>query len=168
MKEPKKSVIRFDNIQNRLTDEDEKQLKVMYVYYHRLMTLYKWSYRSVKRKRVALDFGSLSLAAIGVVVGSATLNVLVLAVISGTGLILNGTAKLLDLKEKESAYLNAYKIYTDLLIRILSYLRGIPYVVEVLVSDMALLDELISRDTPYIKRKHKVRYDKTHSDEGTT
>ena len=155
----RQSIVDFNHIDKKLDEGDIEQLKLWNQYYHRLTKLYEWSYRSVKRKRIILDFGSLSVTAIGIVAGAVTMNVIILAVISGTGLIVNGSAKLLDLKEKESTYRNAYKIYSELLIRIRSYLRGISYTPEVLISDIALLDEMVTRDTPHIKQKHKNRHD---------
>ena len=71
-------------------------------------------YGDLHRKRIALDFGSLAVAAAGVIVGAATMNFIVLAAISGAGLLLNGSAKALGQQDKEVAFRNAYKIYNEL------------------------------------------------------
>ena len=122
---------------------------------NRSMKLYEWSYQAV----LALDFGSLGVAAAGVIVGAANMNMIVLSVVSGASLIVNGCSKLVDLKDRESSLQYACKIHSELLIRIKSYLRGITYSQEVLVSDMALIDEMIARNTQHVKQKYKNRYD---------
>ena len=64
--------------------------------------------RAARRKRLSLEFGSLGITAPGVVVGSIAMNVIVFAIVSSAGLIINGGAKLLDLKDKESALKTAF------------------------------------------------------------
>ena len=66
---------------------------------NRSMKLYEWSYQAV----LALDFGSLGVAAAGVIVGAANMNMIVLSVVSGASLIVNGCSKLVDLKDRESS-----------------------------------------------------------------
>ena len=51
-------------------------------------------------------------------------------------------------------------MHSELLVRIQSYLRGITYSQEVLVSDMALIDEMIARKMPNVKQKYKNRCDR--------
>ena len=55
---------------------------------------------------------------------------------------------------------DACKMHSELLVRIKSYLRGITYSQEVLVSDMALIDEMIARKMPNVKQKYKNRCDR--------
>ena len=55
-------------------------------------------------------------------------------------------------------------MHSEMLVRIKSYLRGITYSKEVLVSDMALTDEMIARKTPSVKQKYKNRYDRIYVD----
>ena len=52
--------------------------------------------------------GSLGITGAGVVVGSITMKVIVFAIVSSTGLIINGGANLLDLKDKESGLKPAF------------------------------------------------------------
>ena len=109
-------------------------------------------YGDLHRKRIALDFGSLAVAAAGVIVGAATMNVIVLAAISGAGLLFNGSVKTLSLQNKEVTFQNACKIYSELLVRLKSHLRGIRFERAVLVSDMDLLKEMVLLKTPPVKQ----------------
>ena len=65
--------------------------------------------RAVRPKRLSLEFGLLGITPPVVVVGSITMNVIVFAIVSSAGLIINGGAKLLNLKDKESALKTAFR-----------------------------------------------------------
>ena len=68
--------------------------------------------RAARRKRLPLEFGSLGITAAGVVVGSIIMNVIVFAIVSSTGLIINNAAKLIDLKDKERGLKKFLTTYT--------------------------------------------------------
>ena len=68
--------------------------------------------RATRRKRLALEFGSLGITAADVVVGSIIMNVIVFAIVSSTGLIINSGAKLIELKDKKRGLKTAFATYT--------------------------------------------------------
>ena len=92
------------------------------------------------------------------------MNVILLAAISGAGLLFNGSVKTLSLQNKEVTFQNACKIYSELLVRLKSHLRGIRFERAVLVSDMDLLKEMVLLKTPTVKQKFKTRNDGRYDD----
>ena len=92
------------------------------------------------------------------------MNLIGLAVVSGAGLKVNWCSKLMHLKDRESSFQDACKMYSELLVRIRGYLRGSTYSQELLLSDIALIDEMIARKTPNVKQKNKNRYDRIYVD----
>ena len=83
----------FNHIDHcRNTIRDIEQLKAWYLHYHRLMKLYEWSYRSVHRRRIVLDNGSLGVRA--------TMNVMSVEAVSGAALLVNGFTKTIICKTR--------------------------------------------------------------------
>lgn len=152
----------IDHVSGKLSKEKIKELKLLYHHYFKKCKLQEWSRVRCGRIRRALDFGSLAVTAAGVIGGTVTANILIVAIVSTAGLVINGSSKLMNLKETEEAHANAHGLYLDLVIRLKSYLRGIEFTEAELMIDMATMDRLVGKSTPITKEKYSVRYDRKY------
>lgn len=152
----------IDHVSETLSDSKVKELKLLYHHYFKKAKLQEWSRVKCRRIRRVLDFGSLAVTAAGVVGGAITANILIVAIVSTAGLIINGSSKLLNLKETEEAHANAHSLYLDLVIRLKSYLRGVEYSERELMIDMATMDRLVGKSTPITKEKYSLKYDEKY------
>ena len=82
----RRNTINFNHISNELSESKVTELKNLYRNYHRLQMCYKWKYKDLKRAFLGLQMTSIGLTATGAVVGSVTLNPIVLGCLTGSGL----------------------------------------------------------------------------------
>ena len=75
---------------DKLTDEEITKFKNLYKNYHRLQMCYKWKYKNLNRISLGLQMGSIGLTATGAIVGSITLNPIVLGCLTGSGVLIQG------------------------------------------------------------------------------
>ena len=84
----KKSIFAFNSISPEIEESELEEVKKLYRTYHKLWWCFKQLHAREKRLDLAEKVASSALVAGGVVTGAATLNPVVLGVISGLGLIL--------------------------------------------------------------------------------
>ena len=87
-RERKKTIIDFNHIDPSIPPEELEKIKKLYATYKRLWWCFKKIHQNQKRLDLAEKITSSFLVASGIVVGGATLNPLILGVISGMGLII--------------------------------------------------------------------------------
>ena len=96
----KKSVFNFNHIDNELNQGEVDMLKKLYSHYHKKTWCYKKAYKHFKKINLSLNLIAIGLTSTGVVVGSITLNPIVLGTISGAGLTLQGFIKMKNYNRK--------------------------------------------------------------------
>ena len=156
----KTQVINFNHISPKLTEEEEETLKKLYAHYHFKAWAYKKAYRKFKKINTALSLASISLNAVGVVIGSITLNVIILGSVSGLGVLLQAYLGLKDFKKKIEMTQFAHTNYSKILNKIRQHLRGEPYDNDAFIQELYLLDNQVTDLCPLID-KYRVRYVKT-------
>ena len=78
----------FNHISKKLTQEQVSKLKSLYYVYHRKFWCYKKMFKKFKKSDLALQLTAVTLTTAGTIVGSITLNPIILASLTGTGVFL--------------------------------------------------------------------------------
>ena len=160
----KNSVFNFNHVNEKLTREEITMLKNLYAQYHMKTWCYHDAYKKFKKMDLALNLLSIGLTSTGVIVGSVTLNPIILGSISGGGLLLQGLLKTKNYNRKIEMCKFAYTSYQKILNKIRSYLRGEPYDIMDFVLEAHLLDDQVTDLCPTFETYKKKYY--TNHDEG--
>jgi len=131
------------------------------MYYHKLYTCYKWKHKKLKRIRLSLNMTSISLLVIGGIAGGVTVNPIILGCISGPGVLIQGYMTKNGLNNKVETCRFAYTSYKKILTQLRSYLRGLPYDDATFLSDVKVLDDIVTDLCPPVTGKYD-KYDKTY------
>ena len=105
---------------------------------------YKTSCRCYKQRLHVLTILPMIMTTVGVIVGEITMNPIVLGVISGIGLVIQGLLKLKNYEKKIEACRLAQGRYQHVLNQIESFLRGQPYDPVVFTHELHWVDDLIA------------------------
>ena len=104
----RKSVFNFNHINKNIDSDELTVIKSLYKH-HKKFWCDKQSFKIFKRLNLIINISSTGFITIGTITGLITLNLIVLGIISGTGLLLKTFGDIKDYKKK----LN----YVDLLIQ---------------------------------------------------
>ena len=157
-----KTPLNFNHIDPKLKEYEVNRFKKLYGYYHQKTWCYKKAYKRYKRLTLILNLLSISLTSTGVVVGSVTLNPVILGSISGSGILLQGLLKMKNYDRKIEMCKFAYTSYQKILNKIRSYLRGESYDIMDLFFETQLLDDQVIDLCPLVD-KFKSKYNKIYS-----
>ena len=105
---------------------------------------------------------SLGLTVSGTIAGGVTFNPIILGCISGPGILIQGYLSESNIKTKTDICRLAYKSYQKILTHLKSCLRGMPYDESILLSDLKLIDDIVTDLCPPINDISK-KYDKMYS-----
>ena len=142
----------FNHISDRLKEDEIAKLKKLYKCYHRLYKCYQWKYKKLRRLKLALELSSIALTTMGAVFGSITLNPIVLASLSGSGIMIQGYLTKSDLNRRVDRSRFAFTSYNKILIQLKSYLRGLSHDESNLLTDLKVLDDIIIDNCPSIDK----------------
>ena len=102
----------------------------------------------------------IGLTCVGAVVGSITLNPIVIGVLTGTGVFIKGyVVKSCTLKSVEKCKY-AYTNYKKILIKLRSALRGVDTDESAFLAELKIIDDIVSDTCPDIDGL-SIRYEKT-------
>ena len=160
----RKSMYNFNHISVKLSKEEIQYLRDLYSNYHKKYWCYKVKYKKLKKIKLCLNMSSLSLICIGTIVGGITANPIILGSITGSGVLLQGYIQNSNLNNKVDMCKFAYQCYEKVLIQLRSFLRGLEYNDTVFVSDLQLLDQIITDLCPTVS-KLSDKYDKKFTSE---
>ena len=160
-KSPSLSVFNFNHIDPKLKEYEVKRFKKLYSYYHQKTWCYQRAYKRFKKFELSLNLLSIGLTGTGVIVGSVTLNPVILGSISGSGILLQGFLKMKNYNRKIEMCKFAYTSYQKILNKIRSYLRGEPYDIMDLFFETQLLDDQVTDLCPLVE-KFKSKYKKIY------
>ena len=147
-----KDIFNWNHISNELTKDQISELKALYKNYHRLFKCYELKYKRLKRLKMSLEMTSIGLTIVGSVVGSVTLNPIVIACVAGPGVLIQGYLTKSDLDNRVDRCRFAYKTYEKILVQLKSFLRGLPYDISVFLSEIKLLDDIVIDSCPTVDK----------------
>ena len=145
-----KKIFTFNHISADLSKDEIEKFNRLYQKYHRLCTCYQWKYKKVKRIKLSLEMSSIGLTTIGSIAGAVTLNPIVLGCIACPGILIQGYLTKSNITDKVEQCKFAYTTYYKILTQIKPFLRGMPYVETVLLSDVKVTDDIITDCCPSV------------------
>ena len=141
----KKKIFSWNHISEKLNENQIEELKALYKNYHRLFKCYHWKYKKLRRLKISLQLSSISLTVIGTITGSVTLNPVVGGTVVGAGVIIQGYLTKTNLSQRIGKCRLAYTSYEKILVQLRSFMRGMPYDENVLLSDIKIIDMIIDQ-----------------------
>ena len=148
--------IDFNHFSEKLTSEEVSKLKRWYECYHKLYTCYKWKYKKYKKIKLYLNMSSVGLTALGAILAPLT-NLATLS-ISGGGMLIQGYISNSNIQRNMKTCRFGYTSYEKVLTQLKSCLRGVPYDELVLLSDLKVIDDIVTDLCPPINGNSK-KYD---------
>ena len=145
-------IIGFNHISNSLSYDEVNKLKTIYRSYHRLQMVYKWKYKRLRRLKLSLELSSISLTTVGAILGSITLNPIILGSLTGCGIMIQAYLTKSDLNRRVDRCRFAFTSYERVLIQFKSFLRGLPYNESNFLTDLKVLDDIVIDQCPSVDK----------------
>ena len=155
----KKKIFSWNYISEKLTDDEISKLKTLYKHYHKLYQCYNWKYTKLDNLHLALQLSAVSLTVAGTITGSVTLNPIVGVCLVGPGVIIQAYLAKSNLSQKVAKCRFAYRSYEKIMVQLQSYLRGMPYDINIFLSDIKTIDDMVIDQCPIVDQYFK-KYDK--------
>ena len=152
----RRNTINFNHISSELSENKVTELNKNY---HRLQMCYKWKYKDLKRILLGLQMTSIGLTATGTIVGSITLNPIVIGRLTGSGILIQGYITKSDISNKVQRCKFAYTSFEKICVQIKSFLRGLSFENNNFLTDLKVLDDIVIDQCPtvdvYVKKYNK-------------
>ena len=139
----KKTILDFNHIDPSIPPEQLEEIQKLYSTYKRLWWCYKQVYQKQKLLDLAEKISSSVLVAAGVLAGAATLNPIVLGVISGLGLVLKTIQEAKNRGKKIEKAKFAFTNYEKALSALKFALRGGEFDERKFLVEMETLDGIV-------------------------
>ena len=136
-------IFEFNHINKTLLESEVRILKDLYAYYHKKHYGYQKLYKSYRRKNFICNLSAGKLIISAAVAGGITLNPVVMATLTGVGLILKAVASLKKYDKKTEQANFARIEYQKVLDEIRFYLRGETFDKQVFLDKLKIIDNFI-------------------------
>ena len=111
MRRRKQSIFDFNHIDPHIQEEELEEIKNLFRFYHKRFWCLKRAHSRFKKMNLLMNCTSSGLIAIGTITGAATMNPIVLGVISGVGLIMKTAMEMAQPKSKMEMSKFAFTTY---------------------------------------------------------
>ena len=138
-----RDIYEFNHIDQTLSKEKVKKMKDLYAYYHKKHFGYENLYCSFRRKYFVCNLSAGKFIISAEVAGGITLNPVVIATLTGVGLILKAGASLRKYDDKTKQANFARIEYQKVLDEIRFYLRGETFDKQVFLDKLKIIDNFI-------------------------
>ena len=138
----RKSIFAFNHIDMK-NQERVDELQKLFKSYHKLWFCYKMVYSRSKKVLLALNLVSVSLVAVGSIVGGVTMNPVILGVISSAGVVLKTAMEMKNRSQKIEHAKFAFTSYAKVLSELRNFLRGEKYNKEGYLRTLKTLDDMV-------------------------
>ena len=139
----KQSIFGFNHIDPAIPEEELEEIKKLFRFYHKKYWCLKQAHSRFKKMNLLMNLASSGLIAIGTITGAATLNPIVLGVISGLGLVLKTAIEMKNLKSKIEMAKFAFTTYEKTLSELRFALRGGNFDPTEFLSSMETIDGIV-------------------------
>ena len=143
MRKRKQSIFDFNHIDPRIQEEELEEIKKLFRFYHKRFWCLKRAHGRFKKMNLLINVTSSGLVAIGTIAGAATLNPIVLGVISGVGLIVKTANEMKNLKSKIEMAKFAFTTYEKTLSDLRFALREGNFDRTEFLSSMEAIDGIV-------------------------
>ena len=144
----KKDIFEFNHIDNLLSEDEIKNIKEFYEYYHKKFWCFKKTYKHFQILDESINISGILLMIIGTISGGSTMNPIILGVINGFGIVLTNVGKMKNYKKKMEMTKIAFTTYEKVLVELRSALRGDEFDKDLFINKMKVIDEIIIDQTP--------------------
>jgi len=134
----------FNHIDQTLPKEKVKKMKDLYAYYHKKHFGYEKLYRDFRRKNFVCNLSAGKLIISAPVAGGITPNPVVIATLTGVGLILKAVVSLKKYDKKTEQANSARIEYQKVLDEIRFYLRGEAFDEKVFLDRLKMIDNFVT------------------------
>ena len=156
----KTDIFHFNHIDKSIDDDNLLEIKALYKFYHKRFCCYKKAFKYFERIHLIINITSTGLIAMGAIVGSVTLNPIVLGTISGSGLLLETFSEIENYKNKIEMSKFAYKTYEKVLVDLCTSLSSNKYNHSTFINNAKIIDEIIIDMCPPLDSKFEKAYNK--------
>ena len=139
----KQSIFNFNHIDPHIQEEELEEIKKLFRFYHKRFWCLKRAHGRFKKMNLLINLASSGLIAIGTIAGAATMNPIVLGVISGLGLIVKTAMEMKNLKSKIEMAKFAFTTYEKTLSDLRFALRGGNFDRTEFLSSMEAIDGIV-------------------------
>ena len=139
----KQSIFDFNHIDPRIQEEELKKIKNLFRFYHKRFWCLKKAHSRFKKINLLMNLTSSGLVAIGTIAGAATMNPIILGVISGLGLVLKTAIEVKNWKSKIEMAKFAFTTYEKTLSDLRFALRGGNFDQTEFLSSMEAIDGIV-------------------------
>ena len=139
----KQSIFDFNHINPAIREEELEEIKNLFRFYHKRFWCLKRAHCRFKKMNLLINLTSSGLLAIGTIAGAATMNPIVLGVISGLGLVLKTANEMKNLKSKIEMAKFAFTTYEKTLSDLRFALRGGNFDQTEFLSSMEAIDGIV-------------------------
>ena len=139
----KQSIFDFNHIDPHIQEEELEEIKKRFRFYHKRFWCLKRAHGRFKKMNLLINLTSSGLIAIGTIAGAATMNPIVLGVISGLGLIVKTAMEMKNLKSKIEMAKFAFTTYEKTLSDLRFALRGGNFDQTEFLSSMEAIDGIV-------------------------
>ena len=153
-------IFEFNHIDQTLSEEKVKLLKDLYGFYHRKHYGYKKLHRGFRRKNFVCNLSAGKLIISAAIAGGITLNPVVMATLTGVGLILKAVASLKKFDKKMERANFARIEYQKILDEIRFYLRGEVFDEKTFLDSLKMKDNFVTDHCMEIPLSVQKKYDK--------
>ena len=133
----------FNHINKSLSEEQVTELKKLFETYHQKMIDYKKQFKRNKALNLGLNMTSVVLVSTGTVVSAITMNPIILATISGLGVVIQTVMTKKKLSKKVETCRFAYTAYQKVLNELKLILRSGHFNEELLLQELNWIDDQV-------------------------
>ena len=151
----------FNHIDQTLSEEKVKKMKDLYAYYHKKHYGYEKLYRGFRRKNFVCNLSAGKLIISAAVAGGITLNPVVMATLTGVGLLLKTVASLKKYDKKTEQTNFARIEYQKILDEIRFYLSCEAFDEKVFLDRLKMIDNFVTDHCMEIAPSISNKYEKT-------
>jgi len=153
-------IFEFNHIDQTLSKEKVKILKDLYAHYHKKHFGYAKLYRGFRRKNFVCNLSAGKLIISAAIAGGITLNPVVMATLTGVGLILKAVASFKKYDKKTERANDARIEYQKILVEIRFYLRGEAFDEKVFLDRLKMIDNFVTDHCMEIPLSVQRKYEK--------
>ena len=161
MSKPRTQSINFNSIRTDLDDEEIRQLKFLFQFYHKRAWCYTQLAKQIRRKKWILNSVAAITACSTIASVIATHSASLIA-IGAASIILKGYMKTSNMGSKLATSICARDLYRVVCDNIKGYLRGLPYNKIDLVKELSIIDSQVDSLAPVVPLFIKNRYDEIY------
>ena len=155
----KHDIFEFNHIDNLLSEDEIKTINEFYEYYHKKFWCFKKTFKHFKILDESINICGILLMIIGTISGGLTMNLIILGVINGVGILLTNFGKMKNYKKKIEMTKIAFTTYEKVLVELRSAFRGDEFDKDLFIDKMKVVDAMIIDQTPladkFVKKYNK-------------